>query len=384
MRDMHNADLCDNFGNLVHRASSLCQNECNGIIPDVPAPINPPIPDLVSLIEAYSNKMNKYELQGGANIAIQALRDVNGYLQTEEPWKKKGDEYAETRKIIIRCCLESIYVITHLLLPFIPEGATKVLKRLKTEPKSLVELSKSYCRSLQVGTQLEIGDVLYTKVLSDEEMIDKKGAALKKQESYVEAQKRKKEAKEKAIALSKDGQQQNNEEDINQPEFTKMDIRVGEIIKIWYHPDADKLFCEQIDLGNGEIREITSGLREYYTLDDMLHRKVLVVCNLKPSKIVGFTSNGMVLATKDTINNKVELIEPPSNTPIGERVYYSDDNDKKYEPLSAAQIKKKKVWENVAKELKTNHEGIATWSNKILKTSCGNCIAATIKDSPIS
>ena len=118
MRDMHNADLCDNIGNLVHRAASLCQSNCNGVVPDVPAPVNPPIVDVATLIESYTMKMMKFELQGGANIAIQTFRDINGYLQTEEPWKKKGDENIVIRQIIVRACLEAIYVAAHLLIPF--------------------------------------------------------------------------------------------------------------------------------------------------------------------------------------------------------------------------------------------------------------------------
>ncbi len=69
-------------------------------------------------------------------------------------------------------------------------------------------------------------------------------------------------------------------------------------MKVWHHPDADKLFCEEIDVGEESPRQIASGLRQHYSLEEMQDRKVLVVCNLKPAKIVGFESNGMVLAAK--------------------------------------------------------------------------------------
>ena len=133
------------------------------------------------------------------------------------------------------------------------------------------------------------------QALSEEEKKDKKGASAKKKESYEEAQRRKKEKKAQAIASAKKGQGA----DSDQPEFTKMEIRVGKIVKVWNHESADKLFCEQIDLGEeGGPREIASGLREHYTLEEMQDKLVLVVCNLKASKIVGFVSNGMVLAAK--------------------------------------------------------------------------------------
>ena len=78
-----------------------------------------------------------------------------------------------------------------------------------------------------------------------------------------------------------------------------MEIRVGLITKVWLHPEADKLFCEEIDVGEeGGPRQITSGLRGHYDLDELQDKKVLVVCNMKASKIVGFASFGMVLAAK--------------------------------------------------------------------------------------
>jgi len=126
--------------------------------------------------------------------------------------------------------------------------------------------------------------------------LDAAEASKKKKEAYADAQKRKKEKKQKEIAASKAGQKNSAAQD--QPNFTKMDIRVGQITKVWHHPEADKLFCEEIDVGEENKREIASGLREHYTLEDMEGRKVLVVCNLKAAKIVGFASNGMVLAAK--------------------------------------------------------------------------------------
>jgi methionine--tRNA ligase beta chain len=268
--------------------------------------------------------VDKFELQGGANVAIQAFRDVNRYLQEEAPWLKKGDEHAEFRQVVVRAALEAIYALSHLLLPFVPVGANKIFQKLGKEPVALKDLNRE-CRNLEVGTKIQIGQVLYEKVrsfveiswqvlwikahypplisflfsqnLSEEEIKDAQGASAKKKESFEDAQLRKKEKKAKEIAASKKGQQA--APGSNQPEFTKIDIRVGKIIKVWNHETADKLFCEQVDLGEETgPREIASGLKEHYTLEEMQDREVLVVCNLKAAKIVGFVSNGMVLAAK--------------------------------------------------------------------------------------
>ena len=111
----------------------------------------------------------------------------------------------------------------------------------------------------------------------------------------------------------------------------------------------------------------------------MQDRKVLVVCNMKPQKLVGFESNGMVLAAKG--EGKVELVEPPADTPIGERVFIEGLTG---EPASSTQVKKKKIFEEVAKKLKTNAEGVATWDDKVVQTSLGPCKAASLQNAPIS
>ena len=162
VRDMHNADLCDTLGNLVHRATNLCKKYCDEKVPDVPTPTNPPI-NLAEVVKQYTEKMDQFELQGGANIVIQAFRDVNKYLADEAPWLKKGDEHAEFRQVVVRACLEAIYALTHLLMPFIPDGCRKVFAKIGKDPVALKDLGLE-CRNLEVGSKIQIGDVLYTKV----------------------------------------------------------------------------------------------------------------------------------------------------------------------------------------------------------------------------
>jgi len=375
MREMHNADLCDTLGNLVNRATNLCKKFCGGVVPDVPAPSTNPV-DLASIIDTYTAKMDQFDLQGGAATAIAGFRDVNGYLQTEAPWLKKGDEHAEFRQVVVRATLEAIYALTHLLMPFLPVGSKTIFEKLGKVPVSIVDLGRD-CRNLIVGTSIPVGQVLYGKMLSDDEK-DKKGNAGKKKETYEEAQKRKKEKKAAAIAASDKGRGVAG--DANQSDFTKMEIRVGKITEVWNHESADKLFCEKIDVGeDAGPREIASGLREFYTLDEMKDKLVLVVCNLKASKILGFTSNGMVLAAKG--DGKTELVEPPEGSKVGERVFIEGLEG---EPFSSSQVKKKKIWTKVSADLKTAEGGIASWEGKTIQTSSGPCKVASLVGAPIS
>merc|ERR1719310_140070 len=115
--------------------------------------------------------------------------------------------------------------------------------------------------------------------------------------------------------------------------FELIDVRVGQIVEAWEHPDSDKLWCEKIDVGEEEPREIASGLRAYYpTADQLTDRKVLVVCNLKPAKLAGFSSNGMVLCASSENKESVAFIEPPEGAMPGARVLM--EGEEPVEPAS--------------------------------------------------
>jgi methionine--tRNA ligase beta chain len=216
------------------------------------------------------------------------------------------------------------------------------------------------------------------QLVSEEELnaaeLSKKNAA-----DYANAQARKKEQKKKQIESSKAGQAASSSD---QADFTKLDIRVGQITKAWYHEDADKLFCEEVDVGEAEgPREIASGLRQHYKLEEFSTMKVLVVCNLKASKIVGFSSNGMVLAAKSEDGKSVELVKPPNDAKVGERVFVEGLDGEAFSP---AQVKKKKVMEAVAAKLRTGENGVAKWDGKDIMTAAGACAAATLVGAAIS
>lgn len=161
---MHNADLCDTLGNLVHRITNLCGKYCGGVVLDVAPPGRIPV-DFETLMPQYISKMSAYELEGGASIATLCCREINRFLTEEAPWLKKGEEHATFRQIVVRATIEAMYVAAHLLLPFIPAGASLIFKKLNTNPVKLSNLDLG-CRNLVVGTKVEVGDVLYSKVRS--------------------------------------------------------------------------------------------------------------------------------------------------------------------------------------------------------------------------
>lgn len=165
----------------------------------------------------------------------------------------------------------------------------------------------------------------------------------------------------------------------DQPDICKLEFKVGVITKVWTHEKADKLYCEEIDVGEKEPRQIASGLRPHFSLEEMHGQRLLVMSNLKAKNLVGFKSNGMVLCAAQLNQDgtkKVEFVEPPEGAPIGEVVTFEGLPAPR--PVSAAQVEKRKVLEACADGLKTTEECLAAWNGHVFMTSAGPCRAKTI------
>lgn len=173
-------------------------------------------------------------------------------------------------------------------------------------------------------------------------------------------------------------------------DVSKLDIRVGLIEKCWEHEEADKLYCEEINLGEeGGPRNIASGLKAHYSADEMVGKKVLVLANLKSRKLVGFPSHGMVLCAckygeaEDGSEDIVEFVCPPEDAEIGDRVVCEGFEG---EPATENQVVKKKILNAVFPDLKVNADGVAVYKDVLLTTTTGGltCKANSLKDVPIS
>lgn len=174
---------------------------------------------------------------------------------------------------------------------------------------------------------------------------------------------------------------------IDEINVNSLDFRVGQIVSVKKHETADKLYCEMIDVGEAEPRAIASGLVHHYTLEQMMGKRLIVVCNLKPRSLVGFKSNGMVLcaATKNEAaasGETVEFVDPPADAAIGERVIGEGLTNA---PVSASQCDKKKVFETIGADLRVNEDGVAMWKDIRLVTEKTNqtCTTPTIRNGPV-
>nr|CCA17292.1 methionyltRNA synthetase of possible bacterial origi (ISS) putative [Albugo laibachii Nc14] len=353
--NIHNSELADTLGNLVHRTVNICKKYSDGVVPNTLSPDRPF--DFITLLSQSEDAYRDFALQSAVILVIEALRDVNRYLTDKAPWHMTD---SASRLIVVRTCLEAIYLLAHFLAPFIPKTSETIFEKLGTPPQKLIELSPAF-DNLVPGTEVLVGDILFQKVLTAEEILQAEESSKKKAKGSASV----------GIKPKKNDLQL----------FASLDIRVGQIVKVWPHPDSDELFCEEIEIGEADTKQIASGLRKFYKLEEMQNRKVLALLNLKPVKLRGFKSYGMVLCASDEAHERVEFVEPPSDAEAGDRVVIDTENG---DPLSAAQLKKQKVWEKASVDLYTNAEGIATYRGQVIKTPAGVCQAKTLKNAHIS
>lgn len=165
-----------------------------------------------------------------------------------------------------------------------------------------------------------------------------------------------------------------------------LDLRVGVIRSVKKHETAEKLYCEEIDVGEEQPRAIASGLVPYYSLEEMQGRRLIAVCNLKPRNLVGFKSHGMVLCASSQLpdgSTKVEFVDPPADAKPGDRIV--GEGLPLSEPLTASKCDKTKAFEVIGAELRVDANGIAHWQQHRLVCASGGepCSTPTVRDALI-
>ncbi|PVU90241.1 hypothetical protein BB561_004955 [Smittium simulii] len=185
-----------------------------------------------------------------------------------------------------------------------------------------------------------------------ESAVDKSAAAASNAEKSAELKKKAKEAKK----TTKKPQNQPKVEVKTVPSM--IDLRVGKIVHVEKHPDADSLYLEKIDVGEEEPRQVISGLVKYIPIEEMNDRMIITICNLKPATMRGIKSYAMVLCADSPDGSKVEFVEPPAGSKPGDRVYFEGFDGQEPETLLNP---KKKIWETIQTGLFTSDDCVAGW-----------------------
>jgi methionyl-tRNA synthetase len=159
-----------------------------------------------------------------------------------------------------------------------------------------------------------------------------------------------------------------------------MDIRVGKIVGVVKNPNSEKLYNELVDIGNGEIREIASGLQKFIPIEKVQDAMVVVLCNLKPKKLADYMSHGMVLCAQPADGSVVEFLCPPEGSVAGDLVTFEGFERKPMAELNP----KKPTWDNVRVCLNTDDQLVGCFKNEAgqnipFMTAKGVCKASTVK-----
>lgn len=271
-----NEELVSNYSNLFYRTTYFIEKYFSGKVPN--GKQDKELKEKAEkTIKKVEKEINGLRLGDALKSILSLSSEVNKYFQENEPWeavKKNKDKAGNT----LYNTVNLLRIISTLLYPFIPESSDKGLKALGAKP----DISSEF--KIKPGKKIK-SEVLFKKI-----------------DKVIETEKEKIEK-----IMVKDGM-------IPFKEFQKLDLRVATITDIKDHPDADKLFVLQVDLGN-ESRQLVAGLKGIYKPEELLNKQVIVVCNLEKKKLKGVESEGMLLAAEDGT-----IIEPAKNVKNGSKV----------------------------------------------------------------
>ncbi len=314
MAERFNSDLANILGNLVSRTVSMTNKYFDGIVENnnVSEDIdNDLIDTILDEVQKAEQKMNALRVADAITEIFNIFRRCNKYIDETMPWALAKDESKRDRlKTVLYNLTEGITIGASLLYSFMPETSEKILKELNTEKRALWDMDTFglYPNGNKVS---EAPEILFARMDVNE--------LLKKvEEMFPKAEDPKEDEMETAEEESFEIKHKPN---VSFEDFMKLELRVGEVIACEEVPKSKKLLKETIKFGN-ETRTIVSGIKKWYSAEEMVGKKVMVVCNLEPRKIAGIMSEGMIAAAESPDGEMISLMSPdkkdiPSGSEIG-------------------------------------------------------------------
>lgn len=311
-----NSELANTLGNLVNRTISMANKYFDGVITN--AHDNQPVDEELKKIVVdtrlkVNNCMDKLKVSDAMSEIFALFKRCNKYIDETMPWAlAKDPEQTDRLNTVLYNLVESITVGATLLEPFMPETSEKILKQLNTEKRRVTELSGFglYPSGNKVTAEPEI---LFARIDANVmlEEIERRFPS-KVVEEEVKEEKPKKAARPELKIPTVDAVVKG---EITIEEFGKMQLQMGEILSCEAVKDSKKLLCSQVQV-NGRVLQIVSGIKNYYSPEEMVGKKVVVITNLKPTKLAGVLSEGMLLCAEDFEGN-LALLTAEKDMPAG-------------------------------------------------------------------
>ncbi len=313
-----NSDLANTLGNLVNRTISMSNKYFGGVVEnkgESDDPVQKAIDaDLKAVVtdtyKRVAGKMDDLRVADAITEIFVLFKRCNKYIDETEPWVLAKDEAKKDRlATVLYNLVEGITIGASLLEPYMPQTAEKIVAQLNTQIRSFDDIEKFglYPSGNKVTEKPEI---LFARqdveevVAKADEMFEQR-----RKEAGIPAE----EAKEEEAVIDIEAKPE-----ITFDDFGKMQFQVGEIVSCEAVPKSKKLLCSQVKIGSA-TKQIVSGIRAHYTPEEMVGKKVMVLVNLKPAKLAGVLSEGMLLCAEDAEGN-LALVTPEKPMPAGAEI----------------------------------------------------------------
>ena len=340
MVERYNSDLANTLGNLVNRTIAMSNKYFDGVVADkgVEGGVDADLKAVVTgAYDKVEKKMDELRVADALTEIFAVFKRCNKYIDETEPWALAKDEAQSDRlSTVLYNLVEGITIGTSLLEPFMPRTAEKIFGMLNTQSRDFDTLSEfgKYVSGTKVT---DAPEQTFARKDLNEVLAEAAKITEKQKADFMESQKKAKENLTKAGMLKEanaiviggaeesaedaaeaDGIDIPAKDEITFDDFMKMQFQVGEIIACEAVPKSKKLLCSQVKIGS-QTKQIVSGIRKYYTPEEMVGKKVMVLVNLKPAKLAGVESEGMLLCAEDAEGN-LALMTPEKAMPSGAEI----------------------------------------------------------------
>ncbi len=313
MVERMNSDLANILGNLVNRTVSMTNKYFGGIVENkgVLEEVDEDLKNTVlETVQKVDEKMNRLRVADSISEIFNIFRRCNKYIDETTPWTLAKEEDKKDRLATVLYNLtEAITIGASLLTSFMPETSEKILAQLNTSKRELEAMTQFglYPSGNKVTEKPEI---LFARV-DIKEVLEKVEAMKAEAAKAAKEAEKKEDADENVMDVEK-------KPEITYDDFAKLQFQIGEIVKCEEVAKSKKLLCSQVKIGS-ETRQIVSGIKAWYKPDQMVGKKVMVVTNLKPAKLAGLLSEGMILCAEDNEGN-LALMTPEKDIKPGSEV----------------------------------------------------------------
>ncbi|MEG0805871.1 MAG: methionine--tRNA ligase [Lachnospiraceae bacterium] len=303
-----NSDLANTLGNLVNRTISMSNKYFDGVVEnkDITEPVDDDLKNTVTAVaKIIQDKMSDLRVADAMTEIFNLFKRCNKYIDETAPWiLAKEDATKDRLATVLYNLVESITIGANLLSSFMPETSEKILAQLHSDQRTFDSLGEF--GGYKGGKVTEHPEILFAR-LDEKEVLEKVNQLFPSAVTEV-----KEEAEAEAV-IDIPGKAE-----ITYEEFSKFQFQVGEILSCEEVPKSRKLLCSQVKIGSS-IKQIVSGIKGQYSAQDMVGKKVMVLVNLKPAKLAGVLSEGMILCAENE-KGELAIMVPEKGMPAGAEI----------------------------------------------------------------